>query len=379
MKKNTLILLVAVAAVAVVTAWLLRTNNQAQSSAKSSEARPLASFSLADATEVFVQGMGGSVTLALDSGKWVVRERGGFTADTGKLASLLRGISELKPIQTLDAPEAYYERLGLANPITPTPQGAQEAASTAPDDQKTGLLLRISDSSGKTLAEWIIGKPYYPETSSPLGSFQTGRYYRTVADKPVVILASDVAQGLTANPADWLEKELLLPGVEIVRIESHPASGADSAWVAASGGNTNDTTLALQGLKEGEEERPGAIASLVGQIQRLRFDDIQPASTDQEGTPEFQAAATARITSKDGTVFDLAFGAEANGMTPVKITRTPGKTSEGNPDTNTPVTDDTIYLVQTFALGQLLAPRSELLQPPPTPTPTPQGEEQTNE
>lgn len=372
MKKSTVLLLLSVAVVVTVAAWLLRPSPSTTASQKSTISQPVAAFSVTEAAEVSLRDQNHSVTLALDSGSWVVRERARFSADTGKLAGLLKRIATLKSVQTIDAPETYFDRLGLVAPAEPDAQQDNNEAAPSPDDEKTGTYLRVSDTSGKTIAEWIIGKVYYPQANTRMdASLQFGRYYRTVGDQTLVILAEDVAQGVTANPADWLDKSLLLPDVDPIRIESHPAAGADASWTAAVQGEEQNTSLTLLDIKKGETVKPGTLDSVVAQLKRLRFDDILVPSAENSQASTFKPVATAKITSKDGSVFDLSFGATDNGFIPLQIVRTPGATADGSPDAGTPKQDTTTYLVRDFALGQLLAPRSELLAPPPTPTPAP--------
>lgn len=375
MKKNSVILLLAAAVLASVVAWLMQSGSKQKTGSAAETLPGIPSFDLAKVAEVRIRDASGSATLALGAGSWGVRERGGFAAEVGKLASLLKGLAELKPVQSVDVPPSHLDRLGLVDPQheSPKPSDAMDPVGD-PGGQKTGTRVTVLDASGKPLADWIVGKVYYPEAGAPPGGMQSGRYYRT-PDSNTAFLAGDVARGLTASPADWLEKSLLLPDLQISRIEVKPEGGDEAAWTAAVGEGEH-AALQLQGLKKGESPKPGVLPAIEGQLLRLRFDDVQVAAANEGGgeAADFRAVASVRITSRDGSVFDLAFGSETDGLTPLKITKTPGDKSDGSPDAGSTQTDGTIYLVRTFALGQLLSPKSDLLQPPPTPVPSPAPE-----
>lgn len=362
MKKQTLIALV-VAAVAAVVLVMVTSRDRGGAATEPTPDATEIGFDLAAAASVRIAGPDGGVTLEAENGRWTVAERGGFAADAQKLATLLRAMDSLRPVQTMTVSEPHLGRLGLA---------ARDAGDAAPE--ATGTTLRVSDAEGQVLTEWIVGSEHMPEQGG-----RTGRYFRR-PDSQTVHLALEPLRVLSSDPSDWIRKSPLMPDLDVIEVSSAPVGREQEGWTIGPGAEasrpdsgvedapTPAPTPEFQGLAPGESVRDGAVAELIRLLERLRFEDVVPPGSDRAG--EFQVKAVATVTSRDGTSHRIEIGDPGAGdMTPLRVTTTPGGQTDGSPDAGRPTTDPTLYLVPTWSIGRLADPRSEWIEPDREETP----------
>ncbi len=357
MKGSTLVILFLVAVAAVVAVLLLRdSGSNANDSVQQSIEQEL---EIAAASKVEIIAADSKVTINQQDGGWQVGERGGFLADTSKLATLLKELADLSATQTIEVAEEQLARLELNDPV------AGVAGS--------GTKILISDSEGQKLSEWIAGSQYFPDSPTP--GARSGRYYRQPG-KPV-ILSMAMLRDLSAQPADWLLKDILLPDLQVSAIEVDFADEQQQGWsistldplphgdkdTATEEGQEATTKEPSQpefqfdGLAEDESIGDTAISELIRRLEGLRFEDVRIDDA------EFKAAVTAEIVSSDGAVLRLQFAPEKDGMTPLKII-SPVTADEADPTDEEleGQRDNVTYLVNTWALGQLTQPRSEWVE-----------------
>ena len=95
-----------------------------------------------DVTEVKGTSVEGSYTLQLRDGRWVVKEKDAYPADTDKVRQLLFGLGQLRRVEPKTSNPELYDQIGVQD------VDAKGAVS---------LQIKLSDAKGKTLAEIIVG------------------------------------------------------------------------------------------------------------------------------------------------------------------------------------------------------------------------------
>ncbi len=361
MKSSTLVILLVVAVLAILAALLLQNSGRESPSSVASLQGDDPHFTVADAAKVEIVDADNRVTIKKQEDSWQVTERDGFAADTARLAQMLIELSGLSAAQVVDVPEDQLGRLLLNDPTD----------STA---SETGTKIIINNAEGEPLSEWLAGGDYFPDSHAP-GS-RGGRYYRQPGQP--IILSLDPLRDLSANPADWLRKDLILPNLQVASVELSFTDEDKQGWQILSveseqeaddqaedseGSEGTDTAaetvqpeLVFQGLQDDEQVRAGAIDELVRRLEGLRFEDIRNKGDG------FKAIAQVNITTIDGINYLLEVAEAEGGMVPVTVTKQ-DESAEG-PDAEAVASSESsiVYLVNNWALGQLVEPRSEWVE-----------------
>src|SRR5215469_15679445 len=162
---------------------------------------------LGDVATMKISGIGGTVTLqrqgSADAPSWGVGEKGGYPADSAKVASVLLGFAELKLVEPKTAKADAYKRLDVEEP-------GQEGGHAR--------LVTLADAKGGKLGELIVGK----RRPDRLGTGADGLYVRRPGDAQ-----SWLAQGsvdLPEETKDWLDKKVVsIPTSRIQKVMlTHP-------------------------------------------------------------------------------------------------------------------------------------------------------------
>ena len=368
-RKQFLILVAALAALAAVGAWIMQSQRTAWGPADSRIGQRLvAGLKLEDVAEVALRDASATLTLVRRDGIWVVKERADFPADAERVRELLLKLAELKIVQAEPVAEAQRARLELAEP------GAAAAA---------GTLLELKDGTGKTMTRLLLGKKVTARTAaagpSPEQGVPTGRYVMPGTETRSVALVSDPLGAAEAKPDAWLSKDLF----RAERVRSITASGPDGRerfslsretesydWKLAGGGKPDlqkaqDVLSPLQGMSLSDVvpdpataaaglERPIVIRAqtLDSVTYTLRIgsktaDDRYFISTSVSGEPAAARAAGKGETAEEKEKQDKAF-AENRARLLEKLER------EKKLDRWT-------YLVARTAIEPLLRERAQLL------------------
>ena len=169
-----------------------------------------------DVAQIRLKDGKGEATLALKDGRWVVRERGDYSANVQEIGDLLLKLPDLKVVQTENVGEALLPRLNLLDPAK-----ADKADNAA-------TLLELSDKSGKVIGSALLGRKVIKIEPSPLPIKQeipVGRYVLTQGS-PTVLVLSDALKNADAKPAQWLARDFF----KAERIKSLTASGEGAQW-----------------------------------------------------------------------------------------------------------------------------------------------------
>lgn len=214
-RKQFLILVVALAALAGAGAWIMQSQRTAWGPGDSRIGQRLvAGLKLEDVAEVALRDASAALTLLRRDGAWVIKERADFSADSERVRELLLKLAELKIVQAEPVGEAQRARLDLGEPGTSAASGA-------------GTRLELKDGTGKPMARLLLGKKVTTKTAAagpaPEQGVPTGRYVMPGTDTGSAVLVSDPLGTAEAKPDAWLSKEL----IRADRVRSITASGPD--------------------------------------------------------------------------------------------------------------------------------------------------------
>lgn len=169
-----------------------------------------------DVAQIRLKDGKGEATLALRDARWVVKERGDYSANVQEIGDLLLKLPDLKVVQTENVGEALLPRLNLLDPAK-----ADKADNAA-------TLLELSDKSGKVIGSALLGRKVIKIEPSPLPIKQeipVGRYVLAQGG-PTVLVLSDALKNADAKPAQWLARDFF----KAERIKSLTASGEGAQW-----------------------------------------------------------------------------------------------------------------------------------------------------
>jgi hypothetical protein len=229
-------------------------------------------------------------TLALKDGRWVVRQRGDYSANVQEIGDLLVKLPDWKVVQTENVGASLLPRLNL---IAPAENARADAKADAKADGKAetktatkaegrGTQLELADKSGAVIGSILLGKIVVKKEPSPLPIQQetpVGRYVLSQGAQPVLVM-SDALKNASAKPEAWLAKDFF----KADRIKSLTVSGEGAAWKIARKEEYDPWKFA-----EGTGELdPGKAVAAVNALNALVFTDVatdvKPESLDKPRT-----------------------------------------------------------------------------------------------
>ncbi len=188
-----------------------------------------------------------AVTLVREDKGWVVKEKGGFPADTVKLRELLIKLADASRVEAKTANEQRYPELGIEAVTSKDAKGVQIGLDGLPEP-----------------ARLIVGK---------VNGEANGTFVRSPGDKQSWLVKGSLA--VDRDPIDWLEKtladiasdrvaeiDLTRPGAR--RLHLFKAKPSDAAFVVAD-------------LPKDRELAPGAdLNGLASTLSALTLSDVSP-------------------------------------------------------------------------------------------------------
>ncbi len=231
------------------------------------------------ARSIHVASAKGDLTLELEDGRWVLRERADHPVNPAAITTLHRNMTALRFSGARTSDPENHDRLGVADPI----------------GGGTGVRLTVADAEGAPLADWIFGAE------------RPGGVFIRRPDEAQSYAATGVVPDLDA-PAFWLDLDFLrLERVNIARVAIAPEGGGPAYRLergapAASDFVLTDPVGSWELITAGAANGPGA-----GMAQ-LRFLDVRPRSS-------LESAPAGRHTARtfDGLVLTLTVHHESDG------------------------------------------------------------------
>lgn len=186
---------------------------------------------------------------------WTVKERGGYPANFGEIAELVRKFSDLKVAQP--------QRVGASR------LGMLELTR----DKATAVELLGSD--GKVLKTILLGKKHSRgggDDSSPFGggAMPDGRYVMVGDDLASVAVVTDPLNSANPEPKEWVAKDFIKVE-QPVFIEVTAAEATNSFQLT----RTNELAeWTLTGVKPGEEPDKTKLAAFSSALSGPGFNDV---------------------------------------------------------------------------------------------------------
>lgn len=226
-----------------------------------------------DVAQIHIVDGKGEVVLAIKDKRWVVKQRGDYSANYQDIGDLLVKLPDLKVVQTENVGASLLPRLKLVQPggdanKTAAKDAAKDGGKDAKDADSAGTLLELSDKSGKVIATLLLGKKVIKIEDSPLPIKQeipVGRYVLSPGSQTVLVV-SDALNSAEAKPERWLAKDFF----KAERIKTLAASGDGVQWKIA-----RDEEYGQWKFADGSGQLdPSAAVAAVNSLTALAFTDV---------------------------------------------------------------------------------------------------------
>ena len=216
-----------------------------------------------------------SVTLArpdTESRQWGIVEKSGYPADPDLVRRAIVGLAGARTAEPRTADPAHYAKLALG------------------DD--TAILVTLRGADGTELPGIAIGKSVSAATPDHPGSFYARR-----AAEPRTWLAEGRLPPLTADPMQWLSRDLpSMPRGRVASVTVGRGAGDDLA-IARKDPASGDFTLSAP--PRAAKPRRAKINDLAGAAEFLTFEDVAPAD------PAAKAATVTTLRSFEGETLTI--------------------------------------------------------------------------
>ena len=290
-RKQFLILVAVLAALAAAGAWIMQSQRSAWGPADSRIGQRLvAGLKLEDVAELALRDASATLTLVRRDGTWLVKERADFAADAERVRDLLLKLVELKIVQAEPVAAAQRARLELEEPAAAAGAGV-------------GTRLELNDGTGKTMARLLLGKKVAARTAaagpSPEQGVPTGRYVMPGTETASVVLVSDPLGSAEAKPDAWLTKDL----IRAEQVRSIAATGPDGRERFSLSRETESYDWKLAGGGKPDLQKA---QDAVGSFQAMSLSDVVPDPASAAAGLDRPIVIRAR--TQDGVTYTLRVG-----------------------------------------------------------------------
>jgi len=190
MKGKTFAILLLVAGLLVALALIRTGKDSGTTTGPKMGEKLFADLPVNQVAEVTIADAENRTTLVKGETVWQVEERGGYPADFDQLRDTVVKLSRLKIGRSFAGDPESLARLSLLPP-------------SDSNDSARGTRITLKDSSGKTLADIVLGQIRSKEDGA------SGGQYLKKADADTVFLVDAGFRFLKTAPAEWLQKEIL--------------------------------------------------------------------------------------------------------------------------------------------------------------------------
>ena len=257
MKSKQLLVLVVAAAALGGGGLLVLKNRQADYSRSTTDmgGKVLGTFDV-NAVAGLRLTQGTNILNVLKSGDgWIVKERGGYPANFGEVAELVRKFSDLKVAQPQRVGASQLGRLELT--------------------RDTATAVELLGTDGKALKTILLGKKHSKggaEDSSPFGggAMPDGRYVMVGDDLSSVAVVTDPLSSANPKPEEWVAKDFIKVE-QPVFVEVTAAEATNSFQLT----RTNELAdWTLTDLKPGEATDKAKLTPFSSALSSPSFNDV---------------------------------------------------------------------------------------------------------
>lgn len=228
------------------------------------------------ATRIHIQSKDAVVDLAFapETG-WTVPSKDGYRAHYEQVQHLALALTDLQRFERKTKDPKWQKRLLL----------------TDPKDKGEATLVQLFDARGTPMAQTLIGLNADVDNAGDKALV----YVRAPGDNQVWLARGEGVSTLSANPDDWLDKEIIdLPKDMVVRVDVQPEGGARFAIIHA---KPEEKSFVVEG-QTGLKLKAASIEALADGLAGLRLRDV--ARQDRITYTATSPSATYRTT--DGLV-----------------------------------------------------------------------------
>ena len=229
---------------------------------------------------------------------WQVEGRGGYPADFDQLRELVVKLSRLKIGRRFPASTESLRRLSLMAP-------------SSSDTSSTGKRITLTDASGETLADVILGQRR--ETDGGEG----GGQYLKMVDADTVFLVDGSFRFLKTAPAQWLKKEIVdIKAEEVQSIACYVDDPVAPIYTLTR--PDRGKLAAMTPIPPGRTADPAKIDQVFDALAPLTLDDVKAA----DGQPPLSESGHPRLVYQlyDGRQITIFPYSDDNGGFALRVT-----------------------------------------------------------
>ncbi|MFV2061124.1 MAG: DUF4340 domain-containing protein [Gammaproteobacteria bacterium] len=274
MKKNTVLILIAIIAILITVSVLLSSNfdsNRSDDQSAGQKFIPKLYDKLNDVSSIEITNASGKVVIVKSSEAdglsniWKIKSKDNYPGDVTQIRKTLIEIAELEKVEAKTKKEKNYSKLGV--------QSFDEASKVV-----TGQSSYITVSAGsETLASVIMGNKKSGHTSRARG-IKNLNYARFADDAQVWLVAGNLTLPAFNNFMDTELTKIPVARIKAVEI-SHPKGSA----ITISKKSKTDKDFVLKQLPKNKElSDPGILNTIASALSNLSFDDVSNKSSDDK-------------------------------------------------------------------------------------------------
>lgn len=291
MNAKKLLVLIGVAVLALIAAWLINSSNKPQTNvaAQDKALLPQLHAHVNDVTSITLTGAGDKVLVTLKRGNdgWGVAEKSGYPADLAKIREFLIKLDQAKLIEAKTSTAKLYSKLGVDD---------------VKDKSATGTLVELGG----------ITPPIKLIIGNYNGSGGGGTFVRRNGEAQSWLANGNLTVAKQAS--DWEKRDLA--EIPSSRVKSVQLTAADGKSLKVYKDASGDANFKVVDVPKGREVSSQFVANeLASVLSDLKADDAFPAS---EETPS-DKAVKAKYTTFDGLTID-AIGWEKDGKNHAQFT-----------------------------------------------------------
>lgn len=212
--------------------------------------------SINETAEVVGMSKSETFTLTRRDGRWVVKEKSGYPADTDKVHEFLVGAAQLRRVEPKTRNPDLYHKLGV--------EDADAKGSES-------LKISLKNAGGDALAAFILGKGRWSK-----GDPSLREYYVRLPGNPQAWLVEGKLSD-DKSPIRWLDDEILK--LDSDRVREVRVTHPNGHRVIVRREQPGDDDYQLVGVPKGATVDPVyAVNSIGNGLTSLTLDDVKPAS-----------------------------------------------------------------------------------------------------
>ncbi len=275
-----------------------------------------------------------TLTLQRTDDRWVIAERAGFPADTGKVRELVLKVIGLK--------------VGQSEPL-----GEKDRARLNLDASGTQVEFKAAD--GKNLGAVTVGRRYFKrEVDNPGKAIPDGRFIGLPGEAGTAYLVGDPLTQAVANSAEWIDRTAFqVEKVKTLEVR-YPAGGG---WRIERAGDNAEWKLA--GAQPGEKLDISRANAASYSLQLLELADVAPKDADTG----LDKPITVDATTLEGPSYAIKVGKLAGDNYYVTFTSSGNHKAQDQAAREKTLAQH-VLLIPKSKLEDTLKPRAELLEKP---------------